>query len=528
LQRKGPRDNSPARHIEPDNDFDGPPPGFVPTPARPLPPTTAWNAAFACNLEHALTFPDLSQRAPDISRLDDRDGALAHALVDAAVRRWNTIGYLCGSALGRPWRRLEPGIQAALVTAAGAMMFLDRIPPWAAVNEAVGWTKKAITPAASGLVNACLRRMAEVVFTQPTEVGGMPGRNTIEAYSFARDEIPLADGRALKLHAPLLPEDDLLRLAIVSSHPSDLLAGWRTAFGLDHTRELALHGIMLPSVTLCTRYASSATPLDTNSLTPHRDPGHHVFIGEPGTLRNVLARPDIWVQDAASTKAIASVAKLSPRVIVDLCAGQGTKTKQLAMQFPSATILATDTDAARLAILRTTHAGNPSVRVIDIESVERESYALGNADLVLLDVPCSNTGVLPRRPEAKYRTTPNAPGSTTNPTTFNTAPNTPTSSPRPSAPLRPSATPSPDQLTRLIAIQREILRRGTRLLNPTGTLLYSTCSLEHAENEHQVAWAADNLNLTLVSDDRTFPTGTPGEGPTRYRDGAYSAVMRKK
>ncbi|MFN7614260.1 MAG: hypothetical protein ACK5P8_03595, partial [Phycisphaerae bacterium] len=78
MQRKGPRDNSPARHIEPDNDFDGPPPGFVPTPARPLPPTTAWNAAFACNLEHALSFPDLSQRAPDISRLDDRDGALAH------------------------------------------------------------------------------------------------------------------------------------------------------------------------------------------------------------------------------------------------------------------------------------------------------------------------------------------------------------------------------------------------------------------------------------------------------------------
>lgn len=507
MQRKGPRDNSPARHIEPDNDFDGPPPGFVPTPARPLPPTTAWNAAFACNLEHALSFPDLSQRAPDISRLDDRDGALAHALVDAAVRRWNTIGYLCGSALGRPWRRLEPGIQSALVTAAGAMMFLDRIPPWAAVNEAVGWTKKAITPAASGLVNACLRRIAEVVFTQPTEVGGMPGRNTIETYSFARDEIPLADGRALKLHAPLLPEDDQLRLAIVTSHPSDLLAGWRAALGFDHTRELALHGIMLPSVTLCTRYASPSTPLDLNALTPHRDAGHHVFIGEPGTLRNVLARPDIWVQDAASTKAIASVSKLSPRVIIDLCAGQGTKTKQLAMQFPAATILATDTDESRLAVLRTTHAGNPNVRVIDIESVERESYALGNADLVLLDVPCSNTGVLPRRPEAKYRTA----ATNVSTTTISSATGTGT-----------------DQLTRLTTIQREILRRGTRLLNATGTLLYSTCSLEHAENEHQAAWACEHLSLTLLSDDRTFPTGTPGEGPTRYRDGAYSAVMRKK
>lgn len=488
-----PRSGPPQRT---DDDFDGPPPGFVPTPARPLPPTTAWNAAFACALEHALSFPDLSQREPDVSRLDERDAALAFMLVDAAVRRWNTIGYLCGSALGRPWRRLEPGIQAALVTAAGAMMFLDRIPPWAAVNEAVDWTKNAITPAAGGLVNACLRRIAEVVFTPPAEVGGMPGRNVIDAFTLGRDEIPLADGRAIKLHKELLPEDELLRLAIVTSHPSDLLAGWRGAFGFDHARELAMHGIMYPGVTVCTRYACG--PVDESMLTPHRDAGHHVYTGEAGKLRDALVRGDIWVQDAASTKAIASVAKLTPSVIVDLCAGQGTKTKQLAMQFPQATILATDTDLARLAVLRSVHAGNERVRVIDIEATEREAHALGMADLVLLDVPCSNTGVLPRRPEAKYRATTN-----------------------------PSATTGTDQLTRLVNIQREILRRGARLLKPGGTLLYSTCSIEKAEDEDQAAWACAELGLTLVSDERTFPTGVPGEPATRYRDGAYSAVMRK-
>ncbi len=478
------------------DDFDGPPAGFVPTPARPLPPTTAWNAAFACALEHALTFPNLSQRAPDISQLDERDGALAFALVDAAMRRWNTIGYLCGSALGRPWRRLEPGIQAALVTSAGAMMFLDRIPPWAAVNEAVNWTKQAITPAAGGLVNACLRRIAEVVFTPPAEVGGLPGRRVNEVYAFGRDEIPLGDGRALRLHAPLLPEDELLRLAIVTSHPSDLLAGWRAAFGIDHARELAMHGIMQPGVTICTRYAKG--PIDASVMTPHRDVGHHVYVGESGKLREALARDDVWVQDAASTKAIASVAKLTPSVIVDLCAGQGTKTKQLAMQFPTAKILATDTDVARLGTLRSVHSGNANVRVVDIEAIERETHALGMADLVLLDVPCSNTGVLPRRPEAKYRATTN-----------------------------PSATTGTDQLTRLVAIQREILRRGTRLLKPGGTLLYSTCSIEKAENEEQVAWACAELGLTLVSDERTFPTGVPGESVTRYRDGAFCGVMRK-
>src|SRR5690606_28607210 len=127
----------------------------------------------------------------------------------------------------------------------------------------------------------------------------------------------------------------------------------------------------------------------------HRSPAHRVYAGPRERLERLLAaRPDIWAQDPASSGAVESAAGLEPGLVVDACAGRGTKTRQLAAMFPAARVIATDTDAQRFAELRRVFEGSERVEVVPPRRLRE--VVDGGADLVLLDVPCSNTGVLSR------------------------------------------------------------------------------------------------------------------------------------
>jgi 16S rRNA (cytosine967-C5)-methyltransferase len=230
-------------------------------------------------------------------------------------------------------------------------------------------------------------------------------------------------------------------------------------------------------------------------LIPHVLPGHHVFTGTHAELVGLLAaRTDIWVQDPASSASMAAIADLplAGATIVDLCAGQGTKTRQLAAMFPSATIIATDLDKRRFERLERTFGGHERVRVVPYTSIRPEF--LGRVDLVVLDVPCSNTGVLARRPEAKYRF-------------------------------------GPETLESVVGVQRQIIADAIPLLRdgtsggPRGRILYATCSLEPAENEEQAQWAAHWHRFAVERESRVMPTGGPGQPATAYTDGSYAALL---
>jgi len=219
-----------------------------------------------------------------------------------------------------------------------------------------------------------------------------------------------------------------------------------------------------------------------------------VWQGERGALTALLAsRTDLWVQDPSSSRTLIGAAEEvqaaagSGGMVIDLCAGQGTKTRQLAAMLPKAEVVATDVDERRLESLRRATAQLPNVRV----RTHTEVLAMRGASLVLADVPCSNSGVLARRCEGKYRW-------------------------------------GPDQTQRLVAIQREILGQSASLLGAKGTLVYATCSLDAPENQAQSAWAGTALGLTLTRDELRLPSGLPGEGAPIYRDGAYTAVLMRR
>jgi 16S rRNA (cytosine967-C5)-methyltransferase len=177
-----------------------------------------------------------------------------------------------------------------------------------------------------------------------------------------------------------------------------------------------------------------------------------------------------------------------PSLVVDLCAGRGTKTKQLAALYPNATILATDPEESRFESLAKLRERHPNIKPLSPQSVFRE--AAGRADILLLDVPCSNSGVLARRPEARYR--------------FSKA-----------------------RTQSVLELQQRIADPAIGLVAPGGVTLYATCSIERAENEAQAKRLAQRFGLATILERTILPECQPGDAPARYRDGGYHALLAK-
>ena len=172
--------------------------------------------------------------------------------------------------------------------------------------------------------------------------------------------------------------------------------------------------------------------------------------------------------------------------ILDACAGRGTKTRQLRSLHPEAEIVAAEVDLGRLEILRRSMSGDRLTRVVrwDQLGAETEPFAL-----IVLDVPCSNTGVLSRRVEARCRG-------------------------------------DEETLDELVDVQRQIVADTLRRLAPGGHVLYITCSLEPDENVRQVEWIAHWHRMDVVTQTVSMPAGGPGSPDHTHTDGGGHALLR--
>lgn len=473
--------------------------------STPIPPPlgdAARDLAVRRLARQAARFPEMEIVGLDDSHaamraLTDLDAAFVHAIYDAAVRRWLTLSWLLGKFSSQPFAELEPRLQGALMAAGAQLILLDRVPPHAAINHAVEWCKQVIRPGAGSMANAILRKFATLVRA------GEADRPRRETWTDQLDEIPMHDGSAFVLAEPVLPMEPLHRLAVGTSHPVELLQAWSLRLSEGEVKRLALHGLTSPPVILNVMHSlggreGAAPPIEAQFTIPHVKPGHAVFTHPRGMVRSALdGRRDIWVQDPAASAAVLSIADLQLAgegggLIMDLCAGQGTKTRQLAAVFPNAKIIASDVDEARRNVLEAVFRGSEQVTVVSPRQLRREY--IEKADLILLDVPCSNTGVLARRPEAKYRYTADSLASVTN-------------------------------------LQRQIIADSIPLLSVGGSgggrgqILYSTCSLEPDENERMAEWANTWHGFRREREQRQSPAGGPGLPTDQYCDGAYSVLL---
>ncbi|HKW18380.1 MAG TPA: 16S rRNA (cytosine(967)-C(5))-methyltransferase RsmB [Terriglobales bacterium] len=252
--------------------------------------------------------------------------------------------------------------------------------------------------------------------------------------------------------------------ASVSAHPQWLVERWNRFYGADIAKKICSYDQLAPKAMLRISNPELLEALQTEGVA--LKPGNFLakaFVIQAGEITHTKAFRErrLTIQDEASQ--LVGLLVGNGQSILDCCAAPGGKTRILAEQNPNSTVVAVDLHPHRSALLRKLLAAK-NVRVV---TGDARQIPLGrHFDRVLVDAPCSGTGTLARNPEIKWRL-------------------------------------KLEDITRLQALQTEILLSAMKQVATGGRLIYSTCSLEPEENSEIVARVlATNSSFTLV-DSRT-------------------------
>lgn len=388
----------------------------------------AARTATARVLERVATdaaFADVALEAELAARkLSPRDSALATELVFGTLRWQRYLDWILAPHVKRRRASLDARVLAILRMTAYQLVFLERVPSFAAVNDAV--TLAPRTPGVKPFVNAVLR-------------------------AFAR--------RGAREREPAPPRDATEALATRCSFPTWLAARWVARYGHPEAEALMRAMNERPPLTLrantlrVTREALAARLAAEEGLAarPTRWAPEGLVVGPGGAPASWRAFTEglFAVQDEASMLVARLLAPAPGATIADVCAAPGTKTTHLAQLMQDrGRVLAFDPQPARLARVREAASRLGIKRVEPLEgTVEALAPGFREAcDGVLVDAPCSNLGVLRRNPDVKWRR-------------------------------------EPAELAASAERQRRILDAAATMVKPGGRLVYATCSLEPEENE---------------------------------------------
>lgn len=384
---------------------------------------------------HATTLGEsLARWRPQLP--DPRDRALVTEIATGCLRWRGAIDHLITVAADRPVGRLDEVVLDVLRLAVFQLLWLDRVPAAAIVNDSVELTRLVKRRSAAGFVNAVLRRV------QRDGLASLPARPT-----------HLEGGPAV---AAAWRE----YLSVSLSHPAWLVDRWTTRFGV-HDTERWLQFNLQPAP-LCLSVPSPGVPVDAvvealtaAGLEVRRSTwARDVVVVPRGQLPasdDVVAR--CWLQDEASHLVGLVPAPLPGMRTLDCCAAPGGKTRQLAgAQQRLGLLVAGDLRPARMRLLaRTLAAGGvlPFAKIVCFDSGRPLPFTT-TFDRVLVDAPCSGVGTVRRDPEIKW-------------------------------------TRHEADLDGLARRQGAMLSHTAAHVSIGGVLTYATCSSEPEENEHAVA-----------------------------------------
>jgi len=399
--------------------------------------------------------------------LDPRERAFAHELAYGVTRLRGRLDHLLAHQLHRGLSELDPRVLEILRLGAYQLLYMDRVPAYAAVSQTVDQVRAGVGPGLAGLVNAVLRKVAEA-------------------------------GAGAE-HFPDFDADPAGFLETWGSHPRWLVERWLGRWRPAEVRALVEANNTRPSLYL--------VPLDMDPAASAAVLAKAGLEAEPvgagtGCVRlragdrpsAVLeAVPQAVVQDPAANL-VSRYADIPPGTkVADLCAAPGGKA--LTISDSPVYTLAADRSESRMRMVRDN--ARRTRREIGLVVADARHPPVDGVDAVLLDVPCTGTGTLARRPDARWRLGPAAIGE-------------------------------------MAALQCEMLTAAAAVLPAGGLLTYSTCTLEPEENDEQVgAFLGRHPDFRIEATDAV---------PARYLDalgclvvtpqgtgfdGAFAARMRK-
>ncbi len=361
-------------------------------------------------------------------RLSGPDRALVTEIVYGVCRRRNTLDWAIGKASSRPVGEMTGDVRDALRMGAYQLIYLDRVPPHAAVNESVEAVKRRGGPGAAMFTNAVLRNVAGKVHS--LDLGGEEGDSSVPA-------------------------------SIRFSHPEWLVDHFSSELGIEGARRLMEANNEVPPYTARVNtirvavaeveavFRGRGVPVTGCRFVPEG----LWFPEGPGDEGAAAHRQGlIQAQDEGSMLVSRVLAPEPGEFVIDACAAPGGKTTHMAQIMDNrGRIVASDIHPSRLGLVREARdrLGATIVEELLGDSRDLRERFAGRADRVLVDAPCSGLGTLRRRPDARWRK-------------------------------------KADDPRRLSALQLELLLSAADCLKRGGSLVYSTCTIGRTENQEVI------------------------------------------
>ncbi len=384
------------------------------------------------------------------AKLSPVDRRFVTELVYGTTKACGTLDWMLGHYIKKPLSQTDPMVVNILRLSMYQLIFLDKIPASAAVNEAVNLTRKLANPGASGFVNAVLRSAVR----EPD-----------------------------KVRYPSLEKNPVRHIALRECHPEWLVRRWIARIGQEETMALCKFDNMQPPLSLrtntlkITRDELLQKIIETGfEAEPSRLAPEGILCHKAGNEPFQLLRDGLCqVQDESSMLVSHVVRPEAGEFIIDACAAPGGKSTHLAALMKNqGRVLACDIHEHKIGLI------TDNVRRLGIDCIEPRlqdatnlhQHFAGQAHRVLVDAPCSGLGVLRRRPDARWR--------------------------------------KEESLKELPALQSAILASAARCVKPGGVLVYSTCTLEEAENESVIQrFLAVNPDFSIDSAGAMLPGPRP-------------------
>ena len=386
-------------------------------------------------------------------RLTDLDKAFAREVVYGVLRWQGKLDWIISAYSHIKPHRMERVVITILRIGAYQLLFMDRVPPSAAVDESVKLAKGMKKVDAAPFVNGILRGIAE-----------------------KRKEISYPD----------LQTDPLDHIVTLYSHPLWMVRRWVDQWSIEETIALCQANNQIPPLTIRINTLKGSREAVISQLqdetiaathTPYSPLGLIISNPPPLTTWELLQEGWVQIQDEAAQFVSMLLDPQPGERVLDLCAAPGGKTTHLAQLMDNqGEIAAMDVSQNKLGLLQENcrRLGITIVKTVTHDATTPLPFPPGSFDCVLVDVPCTGLGTLRRNPDGKWRV-------------------------------------KEVDIPRLQQIQGKILTRAATMVKKEGVLVYSTCTMTSEENEGMIEFFLSERNAFRLEGALPFlPPGCKG------------------
>jgi 16S rRNA (cytosine967-C5)-methyltransferase len=392
-----------------------------------------------------------------------RDRALITRLVYGVLENKIYLDWVINRFSRIDQSRISPWIQNILRLSVFQLLFLDRVPGYAVVNEGVRLARKYEGIKATGFVNGILRN----IMRNPDRAKVPEGSNS-----------PIAS------------------LSIKYSHPEWMIEDLASVYGIGFTAELCRANNDVPGISIrvntfrCTRDELASILVQEGLTVEYGRYSQNSLIVKQGFVpfdSNAFKQGLYYVQDQSSMLAVETLNPQPGQLVIDLCSAPGGKATYAAqLMGDTGRVIARDISPSKLNLVveNCNRLGIRSVVTEVYDATMPDRAMAGKADRVLVDAPCSGLGVIRRRPDIKWNK-------------------------------------KREDYTELARLQRNILDNASKLVKPGGELVYSTCTVMPVENEQVYrGFLKDNPRFETVDITNILPkelwNGTAHKGYVQF------------